>query len=1847
MRRLCLPVLLSFSVAACGGGGGNDSPGGTGGTVGTGGSGGEGTGGTGGEGTGGTGGEATGGTGGEATGGSGGEGTGGSGGEGTGGTGGSEEPACVTDEECAPLAADQCVTAVCNDGRYEGPVGVCVQVPLEAGTACDDGLFCTLNDVCDGEGVCVGTTPNDCGLEPASCQAVACDEDSQTCDFVAGNEGGSCDSGDLCEVGSCHAGECVGAPKSCAGLNGACTVGVCNPADGSCEAEPVDAGTSCSLFGLGQCEFATCNATGTCEAHPVAAGTSCNLPNLGQCEVATCNAAGACESDARPDGSACNSGNPCTTGDACVAGSCSGTYDEATCTANALHYSENFEDCAASGWTFTRDWQCGTPANVGPACHGGTGCFATQLAAQYSPDQSFDTTTATSPVIDLSRASDPRLSFWAWVDTEGDNNLYDGFNVKARRVGETDFTVLHPEIPGYRSEITGQPAWGGRYAARGWQPYRVDLSEYAGSEIEIQFGFRSDGSLQYDGVFIDDVQVSEAYGSPNLVLRTELPSAIVGQGFAARVWSLGASNSEWAIVGGNRHEWLSIDPTSGFLFGTPVDAGQTTVTVRVRNAWYPANVAEKTFTIDVRDYGSLLLWADDFESCDWTLRGDWECGTPGAFGPEYGPYSGSSVLATKLEGAYSPDQAYVSATADSPFIDLSQAESPLLQFYVWRKTENPDAFNLKVSTDGMSFTQLMSVSPAYDGTQANEPAWSGDKTAAGWQRYSVDLSAYAGEQIQLRFAFRSDSSGEMNGVFIDDLRIIESAVNPLVITTSVLPDANTGLPFLGPVRKTGGSLQTVWSIVGGTNAGWLTIDPATGNLSGTPGAGNLGAVSVTVRAVEPLAPSNQAEKTLTFAVVEGTPGVYMTNDLENCAGLALRGDWQCGTPTNVGPATCHSGTSCLATRLDDVYNNNQAYETTTADLSPISLSGAVAPKLFFWAWIQTESGAYDAFNVKTSGDGTNFAIATDVTPAYNGTAANESAWYGQFAAQGWRRFEVDLSRHAGGPVWIRFAFRSDGSGQHPGIYIDDLSISEADADPVGISTSPNLGSAFVDRPFQRQLTKQFGSPASSWSFEGAHPTWLQLDPATGALRGTPDAASVGTVTFTVRVEEPSRPDNFATKTFTLVVDVLPVGTVHVDDLEGCGGWTLHGDWECGTPSIVGPSSCHSGQSCLATKLASEYSNSQAWASATADARPIDLSSVTSARLSFWAWVHTEGPRYDAFNVKLSADGTNWTLATDERPAYDDVADSQPGWGGDHSAEGWKEYSVDLSRYAGGPVYVRFAWRTDSSGTRAGVFIDDLKVIDAAYDPISIAAATLPSGVVGQPYQATFRKSGGSTTPVWSLVGNHPSWLSIDPATGTLGGTPTAAGEVTVTVRVQETTLPSNSAETTASFLVRALEPGVFFVEDFSNCPAGWTLTGDWECGVPSNVGPASCRSGGNCLATKLDGNYTQALDAASDYAESPPILLPEGTSPVLTFWAWVQTYSNRHDWFDVRARRTSETLFTFLDDVSPPYVEGSWGGDLSQLGWRQYTVDLSAYAGDSIVLRFPFESGRFAAHAGVYIDGIAIREASNVMPAIAESDVAPAIVGVPYVARLQKSGGPEQVSWSITGGENYGWLSIDPETGVLSGTAFPADAGPVSVTVRVEDPSNPLLEDERTLGFTVFDTTVHLQESFESCPNGWTLTGDWECGVPTNGPGAAYEGQQCIATRLGGNYSDSMSWGMSTATSPEIDLTGSAHPAALFRLWVMTEGGSWDGTNLKVSTDGGETFTAVTSVSPGPDVHLDGQPAWGGDHIGSGWRLVQADLTEYAGQIVQLRFDFRSDGGVNFEGAYIDDLVVIDVPALP
>lgn len=250
--------------------------------------------------------------------------------------------------DCSAITAPDCHVGECNTGQHPGQVGVCVVVPVADATPCDDGAFCTVDDTCQA-GTCTGGPPNDCGMAPEACQEVLCDENADSCSMVAGPDGSVCTPADLCTVnGTCSGGQCLGQAKDCtfAPVPNECHVAVCNPANGECEAEPGNDGVACTD------DNDLCSVGNTCSNGTCAGGTpkDCSALNVG-CQIGVCDAVtGQCMGQAVPNGGACNDNDPCTSGETCSAGQCTGGTTQMACMGGDL--------CCPAGCDATSDGDC-------------------------------------------------------------------------------------------------------------------------------------------------------------------------------------------------------------------------------------------------------------------------------------------------------------------------------------------------------------------------------------------------------------------------------------------------------------------------------------------------------------------------------------------------------------------------------------------------------------------------------------------------------------------------------------------------------------------------------------------------------------------------------------------------------------------------------------------------------------------------------------------------------------------------------------------------------------------------------------------------------------------------------------------------------------------------------------------------------------------------------------------------------------------------------------------------------------------------------------------------------------------------------------------------------------------------------------------------------------------------------------------------------------------------------------------------------------------------------------------------------------------------------------------------
>jgi bacillopeptidase F (M6 metalloprotease family) len=208
------------------------------------------------------------------------------------------------------------------------------------------------------------------------------------------------------------------------------------------------------------------------------------------------------------------------------------------------------------------------------------GAFAPHTGAMYAYSQIADVTykrltrTITVP------AGGATLSFWTSYDTEP---AWDFFFVEARTAGEQDWTTL-PDLNGHTSTSTGDSCpegWGelhpqlnhyqtlagtsctatgttGTWNAAsgntgGWQQWSVDLSDYAGGQVEVSLAYVSDWAVQNLGAFVDDIVVSTGEGS------TSFEGDLAG-------WTVSGAPAGSAT---NANDWIATD-ASGFPVGAAI-----------------------------------------------------------------------------------------------------------------------------------------------------------------------------------------------------------------------------------------------------------------------------------------------------------------------------------------------------------------------------------------------------------------------------------------------------------------------------------------------------------------------------------------------------------------------------------------------------------------------------------------------------------------------------------------------------------------------------------------------------------------------------------------------------------------------------------------------------------------------------------------------------------------------------------------------------------------------------------------------------------------------------------------------------------------------------------------------------------------------------------------------------------------------------------------------------------------------------------------------------------------------------------------------------------------------------
>lgn len=975
-----------------------------------------------------------------------------------------------------------------------------------------------------------------------------------------------------------------------------------------------------------------------------------------------------------------------------------------------------------------------------------------------------------------------------------------------------------------------------------------------------------------------------------------------------------------------------------------------------------------------------------------------------------------------------------------------------------------------------------------------------------------------------------------------------NVVGPVSVSTPALPQAVLGKSYSESLTGTGGTGAYTWSVSAGSLPPGFTLSPD-GVLTGTASA--VGTTSFKVQMVNAGPPYQFAFKTFTLAVIDApavstsslpgaTIGGLYTQTLTAVFGTAPY-KWSLvpGQGSLPGGLVLNSTTGVLSGTPTSTGVFSFSVQVTDSAAQPQSatqqLTIAVANPLTI-----TTPPALPQEGVKNAPYSLTLGASGGTTP------------YTWSVISGTLPLGLTLNSTSGAISGIPtvtgtalFTVQAVSAGPPAQTITKAVSLTVVDAPVVATSSLPG---ATTGTTYSQTLAGAFGTAPYTWSLvpgQGDLPAGLGLDAGTGVISGTPKTP--GTATFTVEATDSTTPSQTATQHLSIAVgDPLLISTPAALPQEGvknasysttlgATGGTAPYTWSVSTGNLplgltLNPASgvisgtpAESGPFSFTVRLVDSGSPAR---STTQDASltVVDAPVVATSSL-------LDATTNDAYSQTLTAKfGTapfTWSVVA--------------GQGELPAGLGLDPVSGVISGTPQTPGTYAFTVQAVDSTTPKQVATQHLSIRVA--DRLNIDTLELPEGVVNASYSRALSASGGTQPYTWSVTtGSLPAGLALDPASGVISGTPTAAGSATFTVTATDSghlprvfsrqltlTVVPGLVGTTSSLPQAAVDQGGGYSAQLSvsggTAPYVWAATGTLPkglslspdgviTGVPKETGvfPFTVQvtdmsspplSTTESLSITVVGSLkitTQSMPdalAGQPYVETltatggtapytwsvPPGALPAGlsldpvtgtvsgtaqatTAPAQITFTVVDTgppVQTTTQTFTLRVSsplafsmpRTLVAVAGQTFDVTPPPPTGGSGNYV----W----VENGTLPHN---LQFDTTSGRIfgtvdaTAQPGAYPFELTLNDQAGGLPPLTGhftlTVVAPlstpgsvnltGTFGTAFHRTLQPSGGVAPYSFAFDSAGAPPWMSIDPSTGVISGTPDVQCSTPTSAT---------------------------------------------------------------------------------------------------------------------------------------------------------------------------------------------------------
>ena len=692
----------------------------------------------------------------------------------------------------------------------------------------------------------------------------------------------------------------------------------------------------------------------------------------------------------------------------------------------------------------------------------------------------------------------------------------------------------------------------------------------------------------------------------------------------------------------------------------------------------------------------------------------------------------------------------------------------------------------------------------------------------------------------------------------------------------------------------------------------------------------------------------------------------------------------------------------------------------------------------------------------------------------------------------------------------------------------DTPLAFAFGDDVAYDIPPRLVEVPINENPPIDVSRGVVGTTGALTFGILEPTWVQIDPATGRLSGAPPAASgaQAATTITVWVRDSATPTpNYA----EIEVEVGAVSTNYLR-YEKPAGAVIPAD-EINTTVIPVDCRLDNGTNCVTGGVEPYvFSKEGTWPSwleinsstgiITSNIAPGLRPNTEQAECIVTVKVTDDVGEWRTISVVVGAVTSTplvfvWQSSFEIPPGVTgtaitgfDVSGAVSGGGAPYTfsktgGPGWLNVSaggaVSGTRGAAAPAATATITVTDSAGKTRDITITVGAVSATSPVPLNFvysSAFDIPTGMVGKaitPVNVTSGVSGGTGARTYSIVG--PGWLTINPTTGIISGTPTSSDStLTATVIVTDSAVPPATKAITITVGAVAVPLPLSFTKQAGyDIPASVADVAIAPVGVIDGVtGVIEGVLGGTIpytfSMTVADGSTWLSINPATGVITGTPpdtgAARPATTATVTVRDSATPTAASKSITISVGAVATAPLVFTLQPGYSIPARNT---GDTFSAARSAYSV----LSGGTTPYTFSINNGptwlginsTTGQITGIPMDpdtadtvDVTVTDAAGLTATItipvgavggipllrftdsASYDIPARVVGTAVSPTVDVSGGVYGGGPGTPGGPVYtyslvmadgsNWLSINPATGVISGApSAPAPATTAEVTV--------------------------------------------------------------------------------------------------------------------------------------------------------------------------------------------------------